>query len=546
MKPAHSIWPGLVAIAALAAAARPQGILYSVTGPPNGSIGKVTAAVGDVDSDGADDFAVSDATDGGSVDVHSGRTGALIRHVLPPVPDTGFGGAIGGKGDIDLDGTPDIIIGATGAALSGEVYIYSGATFALIRTHTSTVAGTLFGKVVAMLGDLNGDGASEYAITAWPPLGPLVPSFVEIRSGIDGQLLKTFGGVVVSNIGSAYVALNDVTGDGTPDFALAEPNPSSGGYTANGEARVYSGATLDLWTSVSGPSDFALMGLTMAHLGDVDGDGLDEFAASSGFFNGNNFVSGVVVGSAASGAILTAAWGDKHTIDPVVNRVSSTSDADGDGADDALFTDSNGNIVMIASASGERLFLVELPIAGVSNPQSLAGIEDVNGDGYPEFLAGDPSFSPPGGQATGTVWALTTRPLLATPGTLSASAPEVIDFTLSPGVAHAGAIYLMLASATPESGSCAGMDIGGAQVHIPFCFDPVMKASIEQVNTTLFQTTYGFLDSYTGQGSAKLDATGVLIPPSTVGLVIDFFFLTHLPGIGWDKFWEAEPVEIGP
>jgi len=66
------------------------------------------------------------------------------------------------------------------------------------------------------------------------------------------------------------------------------------------------------------------------------------------------------------------------------------------------------------------------------------------------------------------------------------------------------------------------------------------------VNTTLFQTTYGFLDSYTGQGSAKLDATGVLIPPSTIGLVIDFFFLTHLPDIGWDKFWEAEPVEIGP
>src|SRR4029453_9168969 len=117
-----------------------------------------------------------------------------------------------------------------------------------------------------------------------------------------------------------------------------------------------------------------------------------------------------------------------------------------------------------------RLFLVELPIAGIGNPQSLAGIEDVNGDGYPEFVAGDSQASPPGGQATGTVWALTTRPLLATPGTLSASAREVVDFTLSPGVAHAGAIYLMLASVTPEGGSCGGMDIGGAAGDTPFCF----------------------------------------------------------------------------
>jgi hypothetical protein len=66
------------------------------------------------------------------------------------------------------------------------------------------------------------------------------------------------------------------------------------------------------------------------------------------------------------------------------------------------------------------------------------------------------------------------------------------------------------------------------------------------MNSSLLQTTFGILDDYTGQGGAQLDVTGISLPPSAIGLVIDFFYLTKPPSSGWDAVWQATSVEIVP
>ena len=107
-------------------------------------------------------------------------------------------------------------------------------------------------------------------------------------------------------------------------------------------------------------------------------------------------------------------------------------------------------------------------------------------------------------------------------------------------------MYAVLASVTPEGGGCNGIDLGTAKVHIPFCADLVLRTSLDFMNSSIFQSTFGVLDSYTGQGVAKLDVTGAVLPPSAIGLEIYFFFLTKPSAGGWDKAWQATSIEIVP
>ena len=90
--------------------------------------------------------------------------------------------------DIDGDGVPDLFIGAksdaTGGDLAGRVFFYSGADGSLLRTITPTVADMGFGADAAPVGDLNGDGAIDYVVSAMGAAGGL--GQVLVMAGIPG------------------------------------------------------------------------------------------------------------------------------------------------------------------------------------------------------------------------------------------------------------------------------------------------------------------------------------------------------------------------
>ena len=75
-----------------------------------------------------------------------------------------------GPGDVDADGTPDVIAGSfgssDGADQAGKAQIFSGADGSVLRTITSTTPLETFGFDAVGLGDTNGDGIPDALVSA--------------------------------------------------------------------------------------------------------------------------------------------------------------------------------------------------------------------------------------------------------------------------------------------------------------------------------------------------------------------------------------------
>jgi len=143
------------------------------------NLGRMFASVvGDVDADGFPDVYASDwennahGRNTGRIYVHSGRTGARLLTLTGERAGDGFGIGTAKTGDVTGDGHADLIIGAwqngEGGASAGKSYLYSGKDGALVEQYVCTAAGDTFGFDAIGMGDLDGDGGTDFLITsAW-------------------------------------------------------------------------------------------------------------------------------------------------------------------------------------------------------------------------------------------------------------------------------------------------------------------------------------------------------------------------------------------
>ncbi len=131
---------------------------------------------GDVDGDGIADIYAADWSNNargvstGRVCVYSGRTGERLLTLTGETEGEGFGTSPAVAGDVDADGHADLIVGAWQygkAALSGgRAYLYSGREGRLLKTFTDRVPGDTLGFDAVGLGDVDGDGTVDLLLTA--------------------------------------------------------------------------------------------------------------------------------------------------------------------------------------------------------------------------------------------------------------------------------------------------------------------------------------------------------------------------------------------
>jgi cyclophilin family peptidyl-prolyl cis-trans isomerase len=179
------------------------------------------------------------------------------------------GGVSVAAGDVENDSFPDIVTGA-GPGGVPQVQVISGATGNLARSFLAYDP-SFTGGVNVAVGDINGDGFADIITGPGPGSAPVVNIF----SGKDGSLIRSFFAYGPSMTGGVNVAVGDIEGTGTPDIITA---PASNAYS---NVKIFSGKDGSLVKSFFAYNGAFKGGVSVA-AGDIFGDGKIDVITAAG------------------------------------------------------------------------------------------------------------------------------------------------------------------------------------------------------------------------------------------------------------------------
>ena len=322
-----------------------------------GLFGSAVAGVGDVNGDGYDDLLVGEyGEDGGAFDVgrayvFSGCDGHTIHDLKSPNPEVQgyFGYGIAGIGDVNNNGSPDLIIGAYGedggTYSAGRAYVFDGNSGALIHTLESPSPETnaYFGVSVTGIDDITGDGCSEVAVGAvYESGGAQQAGRVYVFDGLTGSVVYTLESPhaeLTGGFGHDVCKLDDVDNDGYSEIivgAWLEENIERHA----GRVYVFSGQHGDfLYEMVSpNPDWFGGFGFTISDIGDMDDDGAHDIVIGTYKEDGGAFNAGRAYVFSCTTGLLLATLESPYPIESgrFGNNVAGIGDKNGDGRGDVL------------------------------------------------------------------------------------------------------------------------------------------------------------------------------------------------------------------
>ena len=386
---------------------------------------------------------------------------------------TAFGSSVADMGDIDRNGTDDLAVGAplddSGGSNRGAVYILLMNADNTIKDNTKIIHGSAgidlagidliddsnFGTSVANIGDFDGNGINELAV------GTLKGEIYILRLTRSGEI-ERFSTIDVDDVndpitvvgdedgfGVSIANIGDIDGDRVDDLAVGAIRDNTRG-TSSGAIHILfmneSGLTKKATNArINSLNDnltlnaFDAFGSSIARLGDLDGDGINDIAVgaigddkSSG--NTNEGVVHVLLlnrdGSIKPTSFEIVDTDDDNIFNPDTQdftgrSIANLGDINGDGINDiAVGAPGNNNakegsvFTILMRNAGDDLITTNgfLRTADNSHPDldlsasdrfgtSIANIGDRNGDGVNDLAVGAPSDDS-GGTDSGALYIL--------------------------------------------------------------------------------------------------------------------------------------------
>ena len=394
----------------------------------------------------------SDGTIKSSEEINSSTdNGPTIDDGAPPGnPGDQFGNSVADMGDLNGDGTNDLVVGAwtddDGCSTQncGTIHILymdtdgslAASTDEFDCSHAKIKCGAFdsFGKSVAPI-DLNNDGVNDIAVGAhkdncsadsgcsgWDDRGVIHILFMDSDENvtsveeIDGRVSNGPSLVNNSFFGTSVANIGDYDGDGVNDLVSGSnkegPGSSQGAIFImfmNTDGSLDKTIEINSGTT-NGPdlSNSDNFGWSVANIGDLDGDGVNDLAVGA---RGDDTVHILFMNScnqcAANAAVKSVVEINSTTLGVTVggtfgDSVASMGDLDGDTVQDLVIgsrTDTGGGSIRIVymNTDGSPKSSVLIDSTSIDGPtisggdwfgNAVASIGDLDGNGITDMAVG--------------------------------------------------------------------------------------------------------------------------------------------------------------
>lgn len=250
----------------------------SIGGDDNSNFGMWMESDRDLNGDGFDEIAVaspnakvSDGSRSGDVRVFDGVTlQEMFR--FEGVNGEHLAGPLAFLDDMDGDGTPDLAIGSPwyGTNYQGRIVIVSGATGQTLWEKHGKHANSTLGEYLGRIGDIDGDGRSEFATVR-----ESLQKF-QVYGGSPPRLMYELD--YAADLGcrvTTICGVGDHDDDGVPDIVVAGYQPIQ---TAPMRMRLLSGRDGAIIQKIESPLPYSsdLFGWQVVQSGDFSGDGSED------------------------------------------------------------------------------------------------------------------------------------------------------------------------------------------------------------------------------------------------------------------------------